>query len=310
MKPSDLDLDAALAYAVALDASDDRHRLELLLRGHELAAVQTVRTDITDLARLESTLDEYEITNIIHLAALQVPACRRDPTLGARVNVVGTINVLRAAAGRRATMAPVIYASSIAAHGDTSERSPREASAGSAPSTLYGVFKRANEDAAAVFWTDFGVASIGLRPHTVYGVGRDQGLTSAPTLAMLAAAAGKPYRIPYGGRSQLQYAPDVARAFISASRAEPDGASVHDLGGPSFSMAEVVQAIEAAVPAAAGTISHAPDGLPFPADADGASLSRLIGDLSETPLHDGVARTVAEFRHLLDEGRLDPEAGA
>ena len=33
---------------------------------------------------------------------------------------------------------------------------------------------------------------------------------------MLAAAAGRPYRIAYGGVSQFQYAPDVARAFAQA----------------------------------------------------------------------------------------------
>ena len=48
------------------------------------------------------------------------------------------------------------------------------------PSTLYGVYKRANEGTATVFAAERGVPSVGLRPHTVYGVARDQGLTSAP----------------------------------------------------------------------------------------------------------------------------------
>ena len=64
------------------------------------------------------------------------------------------------------------------------------------PGTLYGVYKRANEGTAHVYWADHGVASVGLRPHTVFGPGRDQGLTSAPTTAMLAAACGRPYRDP------------------------------------------------------------------------------------------------------------------
>lgn len=292
------------ADVVALDAGDDRHRLELLLSPQQLGALRTVWADVTDLSRLEATLDDHGITNVIHLAALQVPACRRDPALGARVNVVGTINVLHAVARRRSTMAPVVYASSIAAQAIADDGPKDAASPSAAPATLYGVFKRANEDAAAVFWTDCGLASVGLRPHTVYGVGRDEGLTSAPTLAMLAAAAGKPYRISYGGRSQLQYAPDVARAFIAASRARPAGASAHDLGGASVSMAEVVAAIEAVVPSAAGTISHGPEGLPFPSESDGASLSLLVGELRETRFAEGVAQTIAEFRRLLELGRL------
>jgi len=51
--------------------------------------------------------------------------------------------------------------------------------------TLYGVY---NEVTAALYWHDWGVASAGLRLHTVYGLGRDQGLASAPARAMDAAA--------------------------------------------------------------------------------------------------------------------------
>ena len=42
----------------------------------------------------------------------------------------------------------------------------------------------------AVYFRDEGLSSIGLRPYVVYGAGRDQGMTSTPTKAMLAAAAG------------------------------------------------------------------------------------------------------------------------
>jgi UDP-glucuronate 4-epimerase len=89
------------AYVVALDISDDLHRLELLMSAEELSRVRMARADITDLEQLERALDEDAITNVIHLAALQVPFCRADPSLGARVNVVGTVNVLEAVARRR-----------------------------------------------------------------------------------------------------------------------------------------------------------------------------------------------------------------
>ncbi len=99
------------------------------------------------------------------------------------------------------------------------------------PGTIYGVYKRANEGSASIYHAERGVASIGLRPHTVYGVGRDQGLTSAPTRAMLAAAAGVPVPDPVRRRSQFQYAPDVARAFVQAALSGYDGATVHNLAG-------------------------------------------------------------------------------
>jgi UDP-glucuronate 4-epimerase len=298
------------ADVVALDVSDDAHRLRLLMTPDELAGLRSVRTDITDLDAVERTLDEHEITNIIHLAALQVPFCQADPALGARVNVVGTINVMEAAARRLARMAPLVYASSIAVY---SKLSPEQTAGGEradahqgVPGTLYGVYKRANEGAAVRYWQDRGLPSIGLRPHTVYGPGRDQGLTSAPTVAILAAVSGNRFEVSYGGRLQLQYAPDVARAFVQASRSGVEAASVHNLKGQTVHMADVVDAIEAAIPDAAGLISFKPAGLAFPQEVDSGSLTATIGNLKETPLAIGVDDSVARFRALLSADLLAP----
>jgi UDP-glucuronate 4-epimerase len=132
-----------------------------------------------------------------------------------------------------------------------------------------------------------------LRPHTVYGPGRDQGLTSAPTVAMLAAAAGQAYTLPFGGAYQLQYAPDVAAAFIAAARGGSAGAEVRDIGGAPVHTDELVAAIETAAPGA--QISYEPVELPFPAET---------GDVADTPtpLQDGVDDSIARFRDLLARG--------
>ena len=78
---------------VAFDVGKDPRRLALIMAADELAKVTLVSGDITDLAALERGLVDHDITNVVHLAALQVPFCRADPPLGARVNVVGTVNV-------------------------------------------------------------------------------------------------------------------------------------------------------------------------------------------------------------------------
>src|SRR5215211_9531065 len=104
------------AQPVVFDLASDPRRLKLIMTEDELAKVTFIAGDITDLAALERALDEHEISNIIHLAALQVPFCRADPPLGARVNVVGTVNVFEAVARRGKGMGPVVYASSVAAY--------------------------------------------------------------------------------------------------------------------------------------------------------------------------------------------------
>jgi nucleoside-diphosphate-sugar epimerase len=136
----------------------------------------------------------------------------------------------------------------------------------------------------------------------VYGVGRDQGLTSAPTTAMLAGAAGVPYTIPYGGAAQLQSAQDVARAFIAASLSGSGEATVHNLPGPSVSIQEVIDAIAEAVPGAAIGFEDTP--LPFPEDADAGSFADLVPGFTTTPLREGVRSTVERFRALLADGRI------
>ena len=112
--------------------------------------------------------------------------------------------------------AAVFGSSSFFSSGMVSDTSPV------LPETLYGVYKVANEGTARIYAMDHGIGSVGLRPFVVYGPGRDQGMTSGPTVAMLAAAAGVPYHIKFGGNALLTYAPDCAAAFIGA-RAGRDG---------------------------------------------------------------------------------------
>ncbi|MDH3681186.1 MAG: SDR family oxidoreductase [Acidimicrobiia bacterium] len=72
----------------------------------------------------------------------------------------------------------------------------------------------------------------GKRPHPIYGPGRDQGLTSQPTVAIEHAVRRQPYAVEYGGVLDLQYAPDVARLFVAACRSTPDEAAVLKVAGP------------------------------------------------------------------------------
>jgi nucleoside-diphosphate-sugar epimerase len=272
---------------VTYDLGGSDHRLRLALEEDGLAALTRLDGDVTDLAALERAMEDHGVTSVIHLAALQVPLVRDDPVAGARVNVTGTVNVLEAVRRRGDEMGPVVYASSIAALPQPGEEHP---------STLYGVFKRTGEATAARYFADYGVSSVGLRPHTVYGPGRDQGLTSAPTAAMVAAAAGREYRIPFGGSLQLQYIADAGEAFVRASEAGREGASVHNLEGPVATVEEVIAEIERAAPEAAGLITAADEPLPFPPSVDATSFIELVGAPLSRPLADGVAETIARFR--------------
>jgi nucleoside-diphosphate-sugar epimerase len=279
---------------VGYDLGDATHRLELILTPAERERLTLVRGDITDLDAFARTLDEHEITRVVHLAALQVPFCRADPALGARVNVVGTVNVFEAVKERLDRIPGVAYASSAAVYGPN-DPSPAPESGGIAPGTIYGVYKLANEGTARLYHAESGVPSIGIRPYVVYGPGRDQGMTSDPTQAMAAAARGEGFAIGYGGVAQYDYAPAVARAFVRAASA-PAGAVVANFPGLSASMQEVVAAIEAAAPEIAGQISWQETPLPFPATVEAHALEDALGSLPQPSLAEGIGETIELFR--------------
>jgi UDP-glucuronate 4-epimerase len=281
---------------VGYDLGNATHRLELILSPEERERLTLVRGDITDLEALARTLDEHAITRVVHLAALQVPFCRADPVLGARVNVVGTANVFEAVKQRLDRIPGVAYASSAAVYGPD-DPSPAPESGGTAPATIYGVYKLANEGTARLYDAESGVPSVGIRPYIVYGPGRDQGLTSGPTEAMAAAARGEAFAIGYSGVAQYDYAPAVGRAFVSAASA-PAGAVVANFPGVSASIEEVVAAIEAAAPEIRGQISWEETPLPFPAQLEARALEEAIGPVPQPSLAGGVGETIELFRGL------------
>jgi nucleoside-diphosphate-sugar epimerase len=219
---------------------------------------------------------------------------------------VGTVNVFEAVARRGLRGAPVVYASSMGMY-SPSDVDPTtgwlEEDAVAHPGNHYGVYKLANEGSARIYSLDSGVASIGVRPMTVYGVGRDQGMTSSPTVAIAAAVLGQPFEITFGGSTVFQYAEDVAKTLLLASRSRAEGARVFNLGGDAVAIRDWVAAIVDVVPEAAGTITIAPTELPFPASIAHESLASL-GDVPVTPYREGIAASAAIYRRLKTAGRL------
>jgi nucleoside-diphosphate-sugar epimerase len=201
-------------------------------------------------------------------------------------------------AARAAGIKHIAYASSIAAYCPDLTFEPR---------TLYGVWKLANEGTARVYQLDHGTSSIAMRPYVVYGLGRDFGVTSAPTTAMLAAAAGQNYNIPFGSTMLYQTARDIGALFARAALATDFGrAAVYDPPGTSANTQAVVEAIRAVTPDV--TITYDDVTLPFPTEFATTDLEDAIGPIEMTPLEDGVRETIQGFRAALAKGLVTPPA--
>lgn len=114
---------------------------------------------------------------------------------------------------------------------------------------------------------------MGFRPLSVYGPGRDVGLTADPTLAMKAAVRGRKFQIRWGGSTDLIYVEDVA--------------------------------LGRAWPGAEGLITHVEQPMPFPAALDDTRFQKDLGPAPATSLDAGVRKTLDAFARLQREGRLD-----
>lgn len=298
---------------MVFDLEKITHRMELIMSPEQIASVEFVAGDITDLTAVRNAMSEKGVDRVIHLAALQVPACKANPILGRRVNIEGTRNIFQAASDLKDQIKTVAFASSVAVYGPESDYVgaygqnpvlPNDAL--QSPRTVYGETKKQSELEAVEFSEKDGVPRLGIRPWAVYGPGRDFGLTSDPTKAMKAAAIGREYEIGFGHLIDMQYVADIANAFIQLSRQDDfDGAKSYNIKGWWVTVEEVIKAIEEVAPETKGTITNTKLKIEIATRTDDSELLAEIPNVTMTPLKDGVKETIDLFRSLHEAGRLD-----
>lgn len=295
------------AKIVATDIDTTVTRARLLLTEEELSTILWEKLDVTDGLAVNAMVEKHQPTHLIHLAGLQIPFCKANPSLGAAVNVVGTVNLFEAA--RHNNIRGLSYASSVGVLGAPELYPDRPLTDADLPkpNNLYGVYKTANEHTAKVYWQDWQVGSVGLRPYVVYGVCRDQGMTADIAKATLAVAADKPFHIRFDGPVTAQYADDVARIFIDCALAENQGADVFNLRNDVIEVAEYVAVLKQLYPNAQITFEKN-NPLPFPADLDGAGLNGFLGKVPHTPLKRAIQSDVEQYEALLVAGKIDTES--
>ena len=282
---------------IAFDLTNNKKRPELLIDNEDLSKVPWVVGDISNTETVLTAIEKHNPESIIHLAALQVPFCAADPTTGAKVNVVGTVNILEAA--RQNSINRISHASSMAAHSFLPGSDSLK--------TLYGAYKMCDEQISEVYWQDHKVPSMCLRPAIVNGVGRDQGMTSKQTVAMLAAALGEPYDIPYTGNVSHLSAAEVASAFIHSVSYDGDGAFVFDIFGESININETIKMINKIKPNSKITSSGSE--MPFPSKLSDTPLrehlKNRISDYGCIDTMTMISETISAFEILIQSGKID-----
>ncbi len=202
----------------------------LLNEGHQVGVIDDLssgrREQVSDQARFYEVSVASEWVGrviarerpqvIFHLAAqIDVRKSVSDPLHDAEVNVLGTVQLLGAAA--RAGVARVVFMSSGGAvYGDT-EVVPTPESHPLRPASPYGAAKVAGEAYLTAFATSFGLEAAVLRPGNVYGPRQDpHGEAGVVAIVSSLLLAGRAPVINGDGRQTRDYVfvDDVVEAAL------------------------------------------------------------------------------------------------
>ena len=185
--------------------------------------VEIIEGDVGDFDTVRKAMEGVDI--VFHEAAIaSVPDTVRDPLASARVNYVGTVNVLEAA--RQAGARRVMFADSAAVYGDLPGL-PKQEDMPVKPLSPYAIDKLASEDACRVYHHLYGLETVCLRYFNVFGPRQDPSSPYSGVISIFSAAlkSGKQPLI-FGDGEQTRdfvYVSDVVEANIRAATA-PDAA--------------------------------------------------------------------------------------
>ena len=260
---------------------DLRIKTELLknLIGDEFNNIDFIEGDITDFeVVLKATKD---MDYILNLAGLMTPDCSSNPSLGAEVNVKGSINVFEAI--KKNNIKFLIYTSSGGVYGNEDKYNPF-------PETHYGAFKLAVEGIARAYFNESLISSVGLRPFVIYGPGREIGGTAGVTLACKAAKQNLKYTVGFSGKAGFVYVEDVTNLVERLIDKSPVGALTINVNGITASVEDFLSIIKKNIPDAKVTLNGKP--ISVVEEILGGEPSKIFKDFKYTSLEYGINKTI------------------
>ena len=256
------------------------------------------RVDLRDRAAVAAVMAEErpEIVNH-HAAQLDVRRSVADPAFDAEVNLIGLLNLIEAA--RPHALRRVILASSGGVVYGESQRLPTREEDPTEPISPYGVAKLGSERYLHYYAHVYGLASVWLRYANVYGPRQnphgEAGVIAIFTTMLLEGGAP----VINGSGTQTRdyvYVGDVVRANLLALES--------DYAGPLNIGTGVETDVNRLFALLCDAVGHHPGEQHGPAKAgeqlrsvlDARRAGEVLGWNAETPLAEGLRRTVTWFR--------------
>jgi len=259
-----------------------------------------IEADVTD-PRFVETVADVEV--ICHLAAqIDVRVSVRDPIEDARLNVLGTINVLEAA--RQAGVRKVVFASSGGSIYGEPKKLPVDETAPVNPLSPYAASKVCGETYLGMYHALYGLETTALAPSNVYGPRQDPyGEAGVVAVFGNALLRGRQATI-FGDGSAVRdyvYVDDLTDAFARAIGDVGDGRRFHIGTGVGTSVRDLHTAVAAVAGAADNPIFGTPRLGELQAIVLNVDAARdRLGWMPQTTLEAGLAKTLDWIRSLPD----------
>ena len=247
--------------------------------GKDINKIKFIQGDITNYDQVQEATSKMD--NVINLAGLMTPDCSSNPILGAKVNVLGSINVFEAL--KKNNIKFLVYASSAGVFGQKDKYNPF-------PETHYGAYKLAVEGVARAYFNEANISSVGIRPYVIYGPGREIGGTAGVTLACKAAKQGYNYTINFSGKAGFVFVEDVTNLVERLIDKAPIGALTMNINGITTSVENFVSIIKKIIPDA--KVKFNGKSLNVVEEILGGGPSKIFYDFKYTSLDHGINKTI------------------
>jgi nucleoside-diphosphate-sugar epimerase len=264
----------------------------------DLTNYQEVRRAVSGM---DYVLHQGALTSALHSMS--------DPTAYANTNILGTLNVLKAA--QEAGVKRVVYASSASIYGDSCEL-PLKESVIPSPKSPYATTKLAGEYLCQVFHKIHGLETVALRYFNIFGPYQDPHSPYSSVIPkFITAGLSDRQVIVYGNGLQSRdftFVDDVVEANLAAASAQEEcvGRAFNVACGQRYTLLDLLEILESVLGVAIKREHRDPN----PGDvehslADIGAAHACLDYEPTTGFREGLERTVSWLRKSIPFGNGD-----
>ncbi len=208
-----------------------------------------ISLDVLDKERIEDVIEEYQIDQIYHLAAILSAKGEENPISTWNINMNAWLNILEVSRAKQ--LEKVFYPSSIAVFGSDTPKQDTPQFTHLAPETIYGISKEAGENWGLYYFNKYGLDVRSVRyPGLIGHESMPGGGTTDYAVDIFHKAVANEDFICFLKEDTalpMMYMPDAVRATLELMDAPKESIRIrtsYNLGGMSFTPSEIHQEIK------------------------------------------------------------------